>query len=268
MKKNKITNKTTYLRSTSNYTVVSKEATRGKLSVGALGLLVLLLANQDTFIIHKTEIANRSEFGETKFNEYWDELVDNGFIHSLKQSKGRISYHYVIVNDPTNKSNKSALKAILENHSLFSGDGESQMKNQELKTKAEQKDTNISLNNEDINNKKFNNIDYSNSTLAICETQTNIEELKKFWYQNINNKELSDLEEKEILSEELFVSVLAKTVSTIIKNKSQFEEQPLNITLKSFYYVFGFTVRDWKYTEKSFNDSNISDEVISFIQKM
>ena len=267
MKKNKITNKTTYLRSTSNYTAVSNEATRGKLSVGALGLLVLLLANQDTFIIHKTEIANRSEFGETKFNEYWDELVDNGFIHSLKQSKGRISYHYVIVNDPTNKSNKSALKAILENHSLFSGDGESQMKNQELNTKVEKKDTNISLNNEDLNNEDLNNIDLSNSSSAISEAPTNIEELKIYWYENIDNTKLSDSEEKEFLTQELFVSVLVQTVSKIKTNKSQFEEHPLNIPLKSFYYVFGFTVRDWKYTEKSFNDSNISDEVISFIQK-
>lgn len=267
MKKNKLTNKTTYLRSTSNYTVVSNEAARGKLSAGALGLLVLLLANQDTFIIHKTEIEKRSGFGETKFNEYWNELVDNGFIYSLKQSKGRISYHYVIVNDPTNKSNKSALKEILENHSSFSGDGEPQMKSQEPNTNSDKKDTNISLNNEDLSNKDFKNIDSSNSTSGIKETPTNIEELTKFWYENIDNTKLTDSEEKEFLTQELFVSVLTQTVSKIKTNKSQFEEHPLNIPLKSFYYVFGFTVRDWKYTEKPYNVSNISDEVILFIQK-
>jgi hypothetical protein len=267
MKKRKLINRTTYLRSTSNYTAVSNEAARGKLSAGALGLLVLLLANTETFIIHKTEIEKRSGFGETTFNGYWDELVKNGFIYSLKQPKGMFSYHYVIVNEPSHKSNKQSLKEILENHTLFSGDGESQMKNQEPNTKAEKKDTNIALTNKDSKNKDASNKDVFNSTLGIKENPTKTEELTKFWYENIDNTKLSDSEEKEFLTQELFVSVLAQTVSKIKINKSQFEEHPLNIPLKSFYYVFGFTVRDWKYTEKPYTFSNISDEAISFIQK-
>jgi hypothetical protein len=194
-------------------------------------------------------------------------LVKNGFIYSLKQPKGMFSYHYVIVNEPSHKSNKRSLKEILENHTLFSGDGESQMKNQEPNNKAEKKDTNIALTNKDLKNKDASNKDVFNSTLGIKENPTKTEELTKFWYENIDNTKLSDSEEKEFLTQELFVSVLAQTVSKIKINKSQFEEHPLNIPLKSFYYVFGFTVRDWKYTEKPYTFSNISDEAISFIQK-
>jgi hypothetical protein len=267
MKKRKLINRTTYLRANNGFTSISNEATHGKLSAGALGILVMLLSNVDTFIIYKSEIEKRSGFGETKFNDYWDELVQNGFIYSLKQPKGMISYHYVIVNEPSHKSNKRSLNEILENHTLFSGDGESQMKNQESNSKAEEKDTNIASRNKDSKNKDVSNKDVFNSTLGIAENPTNIEELKKFWYENIDNTKLSDSEEIEFLTQELFVSVLAQTVSKFKTYKSQFEEHPLNIPLKSFYYVFGFTVRDWKYTEKPFSFSNISDEVISFIQK-
>ncbi len=80
MKKRKLINRTTYLRANNGYTSISNEATYGKLSAGALGILVMLLSNVDTFIIYKSEIEKRSGFGETKFNDYWDELDQNGFI--------------------------------------------------------------------------------------------------------------------------------------------------------------------------------------------
>ncbi len=236
MKKNKLTNKTTYLRSTSSYTVVSNEATHGKLSAGALGLLVIVLSNTDTFIIHKTEIENRSGFGERKFNEYWEELVCNGFIYSLKQSKGRISYHYVIVNEPNHKSNKRALKEILENHTLFSGDGEPQMKSQEPNTNSDKKDTNISLNNEDLSNEDINNIDSTNSTLAMNETPNNIEETVQFWYKNINNERLRE-EELLILEDTLFISTYTQLISILRSDKLQLNEIVQKMTL---YQLFNF----------------------------
>ena len=259
---------TTYLRKTKSYTKVSTRVTESKISIGAIGLLTLILSNQDSYVIYKSVIQKRAKVGKKQFAKYWKELEAMGFVKEIMTNKGRINYEYIIVNDPTDEASIETINQLVENRRLLLVDGELVTENNLQNTVDDEKDTNISLNNKDLNNENLNNVELTNSNLAISETPLNIEELKKFWYQNINNKELSDLEEKEILSEELFVSVLAKTVSTIIKNKSQFEEQPLNITLKSFYYVFGFTVRDWKYTEKSFNDSNISDEVISFIQKM
>jgi hypothetical protein len=262
MKKRKLINRTTYLRSKKGFTSVSNEATHGKLSAGALGILVILLSNVDTFIIYKSEIEKRSGFGETKFNEYWDELVQNGFIYSLKQPKGMISYHYVIVNEPSHESNKNTLKEIFENHTPFSKDGESSMNNQMPNSNSDKQGNNIYSTNQELSNQEL-----SNSPLAISKTYSDVDELKNYWYENIHTSKLSESEEKEILTQELFVSTLNHTVSSFIHNKTLCEKIKWKYSLKSFYYVFNMTVRDLKFNNKPLTVIDITEEVISFIQK-
>jgi hypothetical protein len=258
---------TTYLRKTKSFTAVSTYASTGCLSLGAIGLLTLILSNQDSFVIYKGTLQRRSKVGKKVFAKYWKELESNGFIYEMMSNNGRIKYEYIIVNDPSNEMNIKAKDQILENREPFLIDGEMDADNDLLNTVKEEEGANVYLINQDLRNEDINNEDSKNESLAMSENHGDVEELKKYWYENIHTSKLTESEEKEILTQELFVSVLAQTVSKFKTYKSQFEEHPLNFPLKGFYYVFGFTVRDWKYAEKPFSFSNISDEVISFIQQ-
>lgn len=268
---------TTYLRKTKGFTKVSSRACMAEMSVGAIGLLTLILSNLDSFVIYKGNLQKRAKVGKKLFAKYWKELESNGFVYEIVTNKGRINYEYIIVNDPTNESSIEAINQMLENREPFLIDGEVDAENHLLDIVDGEEGPNIylnkqelnneDLNNKEVNNKELNNEDLSNSTLAISKTHSDVEELKNYWYENIHTTKLSESEEKEILTQKLFVSTLNDTVSLFIQNKTLCEKIKLKYSLKSFYYVFNMTVRDWKYTNKPFTGIDITEEVISFIQR-
>ena len=156
------------------------------------------------------------------------------------------------------------MKAILENHSLFSGDGESQMKNQELNTKAEQKDTNISLNNEDISNKNFNNIDLSNSTLGINDYQKSIKDNIQFWYDNVNQQILKE-EQLLILEDQLFTSTLSNIVSKLRNNIDQIQQIDKKPPLIKIFDWYKYIVNDCNKDDEPFTGYSIGNEIMSVL---
>lgn len=263
-------NKTTYLRSTKSYTAISTTATAGNLSVGAVGLLTLILSNRDTYVIYKSVIQKRSGVGKKLFARFWKELVDNQFIYEIMSNNGRIKYEYILVNDPSNKTNIHAVDMTLDNREPFITDGEQETDNDLLDIADEMEGTNITLSNSATSNIDLKNEDLTNASLAISNllnSDKNVDELKEYWYENIHDKKLSKLEEEEILTQELFVSTLNHTVSSFIHNKTLCEKIKWKYSLKSFYYVFNMTVRDLKFNNKPLTVIDISEEVISFIQK-
>lgn len=92
---------TTYSRTTRSFTAVSTHASTGRLSIGAIGLLTLILSNQDTFVIYKGTLQRRSKVGKKLFAKYWNELESNGFVYEIMSNNGLDSItdrrHYRIV---------------------------------------------------------------------------------------------------------------------------------------------------------------------------
>jgi hypothetical protein len=79
---------TTYLRTTRSFTAVCTHASRGHLSIGAIGLLTLILSNQDTFVIYKGTLQRSSKVGKKLFTKYWNELESNGFVYEIMSNNG------------------------------------------------------------------------------------------------------------------------------------------------------------------------------------
>jgi hypothetical protein len=269
MKKKKQVNKTTYLRSKKGFTAISMEVTSSDLSIGAIGLLTLILSNQDHFVIYKKEIVKRSGVGVTLFNKYWDELINSGFLYAIKRNHGGISYEYIIVNEPSNNSNKDVLEKIIENHTLNLTPEKPLPINQGKKTTTDNQISNIVLNNSAENKIDYINKEDNHSALGMQEILTDdkqsIAYLKNYWYQNIHQKELNNLEEAEILTQELFVKIFRKVVSEI-KQKNFFLGKIKNdLQLKSLYYAFNMVVDDLKRSDKSITEENIFERIIPYI---
>lgn len=227
---------TTYLRTNRSFTAVSTYASSGRLSVGAIGLLTLILSNHDAFVIYKGALQRRSKVGKKLFKRFWKELEENGFVYEIISNNGRINYEYIIVNDPSHESNIEAIDQIIESREHFLIDGELDAENDLLDFVDEEDSTNISINNEDLSNTDLSNIDLSNSTLEMNETTNNIEESVQFWYENINNEILRD-EELLILEDTLFISTYTQIVSILRSDKHQLNEIVQKMTL---YQLFNF----------------------------
>lgn len=227
---------TTYLRKNRSYTAVSTYASSGRLSVGAIGLLTLILSNHDAFVIYKGALQRRSKVGKKLFKRFWKELEENGFVYEIISNNGRINYEYIIVNDPSHESNIEAIDQILESREHFLIDGELDAENDLLDIVDEEDSTNISINNEDLSNTDLSKIDLSNSTLEMNETTNNIDEIVQFWYKNINNEILRD-EELLILEDTLFISTYTQIVSILRNDKLQLNEIVQKMTL---YQLFNF----------------------------
>jgi len=227
---------TTYLRTNRSFTAVSTYASSGRLSVGAIGLLTLILSNHDAFVIYKGALQRRSKVGKKLFKRFWKELEENGFVYEIISNNGRINYEYIIVNDPSHESNIEAIDQILESREHFSIDGELDAENDLLDIADEQDSTNISINNEDLSNTDLSNIDLSYSTLEMNETTNNIEESVQFWYENINNEILRE-EELLILEDTLFISTYTQIISILRSDKLQLIAIVQKMTL---YQLFNF----------------------------
>ena len=150
---------TTYLRTNRSFTAVSTYASSGRLSVGAIGLLTLILSNHDAFVIYKGALQRRSKVGKKLFKRFWKELEENGFVYEIISNNGRINYEYIIVNDPSHESNIEAIDQILENREPFLIDGEMDTDNDLLNIVDGEEGTNIYLNNQDLSNEDLNNED-------------------------------------------------------------------------------------------------------------
>ena len=253
-------NKTTYLRSTKSYTAVSTQTRERKLSVGAIGLLTLILSNLDSYVIYKEVIQKRSGVGKTLFARFWKELLKNGFVYEIKSNKGRINYEYIIVNEPTNSKSIQAL----QNRGSFLIDGEQVTENQSLDIEDEIVCTNISLNNKDLSNVDLINEDLTNASLAIKENLNNIEELVEFWVENINNEILRE-EQLQILEDELFTSTLSNIVSNLKNNKNQILLIELKLPLIDIFDLYQFIVNDCKEKNETYTGFYLANEIISTI---
>jgi hypothetical protein len=255
---------TTYLRKNNSYTAVSTYASSGRLSVGAIGLLTLILSNHDSFVIYKGALQRRSKVGTKLFKRFWKELEVNGFVYEIQSNYGRINYEYIIVNDPSHESSSEAIDQILESREHFSTDGELDAENDLLDIVDEQDSTNISLNNEDLNNIDLSNIDLSNSTLEMSETPKNIEETVQFWYKNVNDEMLSE-QQLLILEDSLFTSTLSNIVSNLKSNINHILLIELKLSLINIFDLYRFVVNECEERGESYTGFYLANEILSTI---
>jgi len=258
-------NKTTYLRSTNSYTAISTTATAGNLSVGAVGLLTLILSNRDTYVIYKSVIQKRSGVGKKLFARFWKELVDNQFIYEIMSNNGRIKYEYILVNDPSNKTNILAIDMTLDNREPFITDGEQETDNDLLDIADEMEGTNITLSNSATSNIDLKNKDLTNASLAIKETLNNIEELVEYWYFNVNGMELNE-DEMHILEDELFISTYTQLVSTLRGDPSVLNSINYQIPLSDLFKIFENVKNDHIYQDQPFTSFYLANELMLILQ--
>jgi hypothetical protein len=256
---------TTYLRTTRSFTAVSTNACTERLSIGAIGLLTLILSNQDTFIIYKGTLQRRSKVGKKLFAKYWKELESNGFVYEIVSNKGRIKYEYIIVNDPTNETNIKAIDQILENREPFLIDGEMDADNNLLNTVDGEEGANIYLNNEDLRNEYINNEDSNNESLAMSENLKNIDELTEYWYHNINSIQLKE-QEIQILEDELFISTFEKIISILKNNNPSIEEIQLKYPLIAIFQLYQYIIQECEVERTPYTSYFLANEIVSVLK--
>jgi hypothetical protein len=258
-------NKTTYLRSTNSYTAISTTATAGNLSVGAVGLLTLILSNRDTYVIYKSVIQKRSGVGKNLFARFWKELVDNQFIYEIMSNNGRIKYEYILVNDPSNKTNIHAIDMTIDNREPFITDGEQEADNELLNIVDEEEGANIYLRNEDLNNEDLNNEYLINESLAMSENLSNIDELTEYWYQNINGIELKE-DEIQITEDQLFISTFEKIISMLKNNNPSIEGIQQKHPLKDIFQLFQYIIQECEVERTPYTSYFLANEIVSVLK--
>ena len=256
---------TTYLRTNRSFTAVSTYASSGRLSVGAIGLLTLILSNHDAFVIYKGALQRRSKVGKKLFKRFWKELEENGFVYEIISNNGRINYEYIIVNDPSHESNIEAIDQILENREPFLIDGEMDTDNDLLNIVDGEEGTNIYLNNQDLSNEDLNNEDISNSSLAISEYSNNIDELIEYWYQNINGIQLNE-DELQILEDKIFISTYNQLISSLKVDPTILNSINHRIPLYDLFKLFNNVKNDHIIQEQPFTSYYLANELIEILQ--
>jgi hypothetical protein len=98
MKKNfKYSNETVMFKSEhkKNYTVLTNSLIQNKeLSFLEVGIMAYLLSLPKGWVINKTQIQKESGFGNSQFTKAWNNLVDQGYINSIR-IKGGFSYEVI-----------------------------------------------------------------------------------------------------------------------------------------------------------------------------
>ncbi|MEN9345090.1 MAG: hypothetical protein RLZZ60_559 [Bacteroidota bacterium] len=257
---------TTYLRTTRSFTAVSTHASTGRLSIGAIGLLTLILSNQDTFVIYKGTLQRRSKVGKKLFAKYWKELELNGFVYEIMSNNGRIKYEYIIVNDPTNETNIEAIDQILENREPFLIDGEMDTDNDLLNIVDGEEGANIYLRNEDLNNEDLNNEDLINESLAMSENLSNIDELTEYWYQNINGIELKE-DEIQITEDQLFISTFEKIISMLKNNNPSIEDIQQKYPLIAIFQLYRYIIQECEVERTPYTSYFLANEIVSVMKE-
>lgn len=255
---------TTYLRKTKSFTAVSTYASTGCLSLGAIGLLTLILSNQDSFVIYKGTLQRRSKVGKKVFAKYWKELESNGFIYEMMSNNGRIKYEYIIVNDPSNEMNIKAKDQILENREPFLIDGEMDADNDLLNTVEEEEGANVYLINQDLRNEDINNEDSKNESLAMSENHKKIDELTEYWYHNINDIQLEE-HEIQILEDELFISTFEKMISMLKNDNPSIENIKKRYHLIAIFNLYKYILQECIDGNEPYTSYFLAKEILSFL---
>ena len=100
--------KTIYNRAIKNetnfYMKISEKLVRDtNLTAAAKGVMLIILANNDSFEIYKTNIQKQSNMGKEGFNTVWKELEKYGYINTEKLiTRDGAVYQYTINEDPCN----------------------------------------------------------------------------------------------------------------------------------------------------------------------
>ena len=86
------------------YVKISEKLVRDtNLNATAKGVMLIILANNDKYILHKSVAQKQANMGRKGFDTVWNSLMNHGYIQSEKFiTKEGIVYQYTINEDPSN----------------------------------------------------------------------------------------------------------------------------------------------------------------------
>lgn len=96
-------NQTIYYRSVHNkenpYLQISRALIQDdRLSAIAVGLMVLILSNNDSFVLNVGHLKKVSKLTKTQFYKAWDSLQEYQYV--LQRKSGKNSWHYIVNEAP------------------------------------------------------------------------------------------------------------------------------------------------------------------------